>query len=235
MSALRPSEKTGPIRMSLSSRFENIEMAQHLCGKLLEGWDLNEETTHWILMALREALANAIKHGNREDFGKADPYFGKDIGFYVFDLPWLHYLVDFTMAVTVVALLAAAVVHYLYGGIRLPEGLREGDRLPEPILTPSTKAEQGAHDENIGLDEAAALISPGFARDLPAGVAALTELSGLLTETDSPFLAPVPYRGKRNEPAWVVRVAEELARVRGVSVERLNEQVSANFDALFRP
>jgi hypothetical protein len=50
--------------MSLSSRFENIEMAQHLCGKLLEGWDLNEETTHWILMALREALANAIKHGN---------------------------------------------------------------------------------------------------------------------------------------------------------------------------
>ncbi len=46
-------------------------------------------------------------------------YFGKDIGFYVFDLPWLHYLVDFTMAVTVVALLAAAIVHYLYGGIRL--------------------------------------------------------------------------------------------------------------------
>jgi Anti-sigma regulatory factor (Ser/Thr protein kinase) len=56
--------------MSLSSRFENIEMAQHLCGKLLEGWDLNEETTHWILMALREALANAIKHGNGEDLAK---------------------------------------------------------------------------------------------------------------------------------------------------------------------
>ena len=56
--------------MSLSSRFENIEMAQHLCGKLLEGWDLSEETTHWILMALREALANAIKHGNAQDPGK---------------------------------------------------------------------------------------------------------------------------------------------------------------------
>lgn len=56
--------------MSLSSRFENIEMAQHLCGKLLEGWDLNEETTHWILMALREALANAIKHGNDQDLAK---------------------------------------------------------------------------------------------------------------------------------------------------------------------
>jgi serine/threonine-protein kinase RsbW len=70
MSSPSSSSETGPIRMSLSSRFENIEMAQHLCGKLLEGWDLNEETTHWILMALREALANAIKHGNGEDLAK---------------------------------------------------------------------------------------------------------------------------------------------------------------------
>jgi serine/threonine-protein kinase RsbW len=56
--------------MSLSSRFENIEMAQHLCGKLLEGENLSEETRHWILMALREALANAIKHGNGQDRAK---------------------------------------------------------------------------------------------------------------------------------------------------------------------
>jgi serine/threonine-protein kinase RsbW len=70
MSSPSSSSETGPIRMSLSSRFENIEMAQHLCGKLLEGWDLNEETTHWILMALREALANAIKHGNGQDLAK---------------------------------------------------------------------------------------------------------------------------------------------------------------------
>ncbi len=70
MSLPSSSGETGPIRMSLSSRFENIEMAQHLCGKLLEGWDLNEETTHWILMALREALANAIKHGNNQDLAK---------------------------------------------------------------------------------------------------------------------------------------------------------------------
>lgn len=61
---------TGPIRMSLSSRFENIELAQHLCGKLLEGRDVPEETRHWLLMALREALANAIKHGNRQDVSK---------------------------------------------------------------------------------------------------------------------------------------------------------------------
>ena len=62
MSSPTSPDETGPIRMSLSSRFENIEMAQHLCGKLLEGWDLNEETTHWILMALREALANVRRH-----------------------------------------------------------------------------------------------------------------------------------------------------------------------------
>ena len=53
MSSPRANRETGPIRMSLSSRFENIEMAQHLCGKLLDGYELSEETRHWILMALR--------------------------------------------------------------------------------------------------------------------------------------------------------------------------------------
>jgi uncharacterized membrane protein (UPF0182 family) len=57
------------------------------------------------------------RHGT--PFGKVDKYFHKDVGFYVFDLPWLHYLVDFGLAVTVLSLLAAAVVHYLFGGIRL--------------------------------------------------------------------------------------------------------------------
>jgi uncharacterized membrane protein (UPF0182 family) len=56
---------------------------------------------------------------NGVPFERKDAYFGKDIGFFVFDLPWYHFLVDFVMAVSVVALLAAAVVHYLYGGIRL--------------------------------------------------------------------------------------------------------------------
>jgi phosphoribosylaminoimidazole-succinocarboxamide synthase len=54
-------------------------------------------------------------------------------------------------------------------GIALPAGWRESDRLPEPLFTPSTKAEQGAHDENIGLDEAARLIGADLAervRDL---------------------------------------------------------------------
>jgi serine/threonine-protein kinase RsbW len=70
MNAPRPTAEPGPIRMSLSSRFENIEMVQHLCSRLLEGRDVPEETRHWILMALREAVANAIKHGNRQDLSK---------------------------------------------------------------------------------------------------------------------------------------------------------------------
>jgi uncharacterized membrane protein (UPF0182 family) len=62
---------------------------------------------------------NYLLWRNGVPFRREDAYFNKDIGFYVFDLPWLHYLVDFTMAVTVVGLMAAALVHYLYGGIRL--------------------------------------------------------------------------------------------------------------------
>ena len=56
---------------------------------------------------------------NGVPFNQEDAYFHKDIGFYVFDLPWLHFIVNFVMAVTVVALIAAALVHYLYGGVRL--------------------------------------------------------------------------------------------------------------------
>ena len=52
-------------------------------------------------------------------FGHTDPYFNRDAGFYVFELPWWHYVTDFVMAVAVIGLMAAALVHYLYGGIRL--------------------------------------------------------------------------------------------------------------------
>ena len=57
----------------------------------------------------------------------------------------------------------------------------------------------------------------------------------LLIETDSPYLAPVPYRGKRNEPAYVLRVLETIAEVRGVSADSLGAQLVSNFDALFTP
>ncbi|MEJ7796566.1 MAG: UPF0182 family protein [Nocardioides sp.] len=56
---------------------------------------------------------------NGVPFGSEDAYFNRDLGFYVFDLPWFHYLVDSAMAFAVVAFLMAALVHYLYGGIQL--------------------------------------------------------------------------------------------------------------------
>ncbi|HEX6247672.1 MAG TPA: UPF0182 family protein [Nocardioidaceae bacterium] len=58
---------------------------------------------------------------NSTEFGQTDPYFNRDVGFFVFDLPWLHYLVGFAMTATVLALIAAVVMHYLYGGIRLQD------------------------------------------------------------------------------------------------------------------
>jgi TatD DNase family protein len=57
----------------------------------------------------------------------------------------------------------------------------------------------------------------------------------LLVETDSPYLAPVPHRGKRNEPAYVARVVEQLAEVRGTTALAIGEQTDRNFDRLFRP
>ncbi|MBF3273418.1 hydrolase TatD, partial [Pseudomonas aeruginosa] len=55
----------------------------------------------------------------------------------------------------------------------------------------------------------------------------------LLVETDSPYLAPIPHRGKPNLPEYVRDVAEFLATLRGVSLETLAEQTTANFHRLF--
>ena len=60
-------------------------------------------------------------------------------------------------------------------------------------------------------------------------------LERMLIETDSPYLAPVPHRGKTNEPGWVRHVAEEIARLRGISVEAVAEATTANFFRLFKP
>lgn len=59
-------------------------------------------------------------------------------------------------------------------------------------------------------------------------------LDRLLIETDAPFLAPAPYRGKRNEPSYLIKTAEVLAEIKGVSVEVLAETTTENFMTLFR-
>ncbi|QWD87821.1 TatD family hydrolase [Polynucleobacter paludilacus] len=58
-------------------------------------------------------------------------------------------------------------------------------------------------------------------------------LDKLLIETDSPYLAPTPYRGKTNEPAWVAQVGEFVADLKGVSVDQLAKQTSDNFFECF--
>ncbi|WP_043526697.1 TatD family hydrolase [Litchfieldella xinjiangensis] len=59
-------------------------------------------------------------------------------------------------------------------------------------------------------------------------------LDRLLIETDSPYLAPVPHRGKPNEPQWVVEVADCIARERGISLDEVAMQTTVNFYRLFR-
>jgi TatD DNase family protein len=59
-------------------------------------------------------------------------------------------------------------------------------------------------------------------------------LERMLIETDSPYLAPIPYRGKTNEPAWVSKVGEFIADLKGVPVEMLAKQTSNNFYECFQ-
>ncbi len=64
-------------------------------------------------------------------------------------------------------------------------------------------------------------------------IAAAVPLDRLLVETDAPYLAPEPYRGKTNEPAYVVHTAATLAQVKGVSAEQIAEVTTENFFRLF--
>jgi TatD DNase family protein len=59
-------------------------------------------------------------------------------------------------------------------------------------------------------------------------------LERMLIETDSPYLAPIPYRGKTNEPAWVSKVGEFIANLKGVPIEKLASSTSDNFYQCFQ-
>jgi TatD DNase family protein len=64
-------------------------------------------------------------------------------------------------------------------------------------------------------------------------VAAFVPMDRILIETDSPYLAPVPHRGKTNNPSYVPFVAKQIAEIKGLSVEAVAEATSRNFDQLF--
>ncbi len=66
-------------------------------------------------------------------------------------------------------------------------------------------------------------------------VARFVPADRLLAETDSPYLAPVPHRGNRNEPAWVTTVVARLADARGLAAPELTAQMTDNYRRLFRP
>jgi len=93
--------------------------------------DVVEPLRKWIAIGVSVVLAlfaggsasgewrNFLMWRHHKTFGVEDPYFHKDVGFFVFQLPWLHYVVNVAMTATVLGLIAAGVVHYLFGGIRL--------------------------------------------------------------------------------------------------------------------
>jgi len=64
-------------------------------------------------------------------------------------------------------------------------------------------------------------------------VARRVPLNRLLLETDAPFLAPIPYRGKRNEPSHIIHTAQKIAKLRGISFEEISYQTSKNVCELF--
>ncbi len=100
------------------------------------------------------------------------------------------------------------------------------------------------HCFSEGPDEAAQALDMGFhlafggvitfpKADRVREAARRTPLHRLLIETDAPYLAPVPYRGKRNEPAFLVATARKLAETRGETEDEVAAATTANFERLF--
>jgi TatD DNase family protein len=100
------------------------------------------------------------------------------------------------------------------------------------------------HSYTESLDVARRLVDEGFLISFSGIVTfrnadALREVARalphdrVLIETDTPYLAPVPYRGRDNEPAYVVKIAELLAKLWDVSLERVAEQTTQNFERIF--
>jgi TatD DNase family protein len=114
--------------------------------------------------------------------------------------------------------------------------LREGEGRLRGVLHCFTGTD-ALRDDSLALGfyvSLAGILTFPKAADLRA-TARSVPLDRLLTETDSPFLAPVPYRGKRNEPAYVARVVETLAEMHQMPAGDLARRTASNFHTLFAP
>jgi TatD DNase family protein len=129
-------------------------------------------------------------------------------------------------------------------GLPLVVHAREADRAIAEILEAERPPPGVLHCFASGRELAERALALGFfisisgivtfrnAGDLRAIVRDLP-LDRLLVETDAPYLAPVPYRGRRNEPAFVAATAQAVAALRGIAPETLAERTSDNFHRLF--
>jgi TatD DNase family protein len=136
----------------------------------------------------------------------------------------------------------------LAGSLRLPVIVhtREADDDTEQILRAAAPLAgvlhcftSSAHLADVALELGFLISFSGIvtfpnARDL-ADIARSIPADRLLVETDCPYLAPVPHRGKRNEPSFVVETAKFIANLRDISIEALSEITTRNFTRLFSP
>lgn len=138
------------------------------------------------------------------------------------------------------------------------EHIRLGRKLNKPIIVHTRNAKQDTlrilKDEHVhsgvlhcfteDIETAKQLLDIGFYISFSGiitfknaealrDVAKYVPLDRILVETDSPYLAPVPYRGKENQPAYVREVAQYLSALKGVSLEEIAQKTTANFCQLF--
>ena len=110
----------------------------------------------------------------------------------------------------------------------------EGSNLPGIMHCFSGSAELAAKAIELGFSISfSGIVTFKKAEDLRA-VVKQVPLDRLLVETDCPYLTPIPFRGKRNEPAYVVEVARCLAELRGLELEDLAKITTNNFSKMFK-
>jgi TatD DNase family protein len=125
--------------------------------------------------------------------------------------------------------------------------VREADLACAEVIAAEGRTEEGGviHCFTGNWERAKAYLDLGFhlsvagvvtfksAEDLRDAVRKIP-IDRLLIETDCPYLAPIPYRGKRNEPAYIVKTAELIAELQGISIEELGRRTSENARRVFR-